>query len=143
MGNCYTCGEGGARGSEITADAPKNYFAFQYGEKYSNTLFQFDQGTKKCQKVTDTSTIDVQEKFSVQVLTDVYTYDHDVQQPSFVRISAISSGRPVKTVMKTPPSSRGFPALCTYNNAYIFVSGGQGTIEFTDEFNTVEFYDVG
>ena len=37
MGNCYSCGDGGPRGSEITAEAPKNYFAFQYGEKFGNT----------------------------------------------------------------------------------------------------------
>ena len=45
--------------------------------------------------------------------------------------------------MKSPPSSRGFPALCVYSDAYIFVSGGQSPIEFTDEFKTVDFYDVG
>ena len=78
MGNCYSCGDGGPRGSEITAEAPKNYFAFQYGEKFGNTLFGYDQGTKKCEKLTHASNIEVTEKFTVQVLSDVFTYDHDV-----------------------------------------------------------------
>lgn len=83
------------------------------------------------------------EKFSVQVIQDVFTYDHDRSQPDLVRISDIASGSPVKTTMRKPPSSRGFPALCVYNNAFIFVSGGQSPIEFTEQFASVEFYDVG
>ena len=42
MGNCYSCGDGGARGSEITAEAKLNYFAFQYGDKFENTIFAYD-----------------------------------------------------------------------------------------------------
>ena len=68
--------------------------------------------------------INLQEKFTVQVLQDVFTYDHDVDQPNLVRISNLSSSNPMKTTMKKPPSSRGFPAVCVFQNAYIFVSGG-------------------
>lgn len=45
--------------------------------------------------------------------------------------------------MSKPLSSRGFPALCAFQDSYIFVSGGQSPIEFTNQFDTVEFYDVG
>ena len=45
--------------------------------------------------------------------------------------------------MAKPPTSRGFPALCAYQDAYIFVSGGQSPIEFTEQFASVDFYDVG
>ena len=79
----------------------------------------------------------------MQVLQDVFTYDHDCDQPNLVCISKIASGSPIKNAMSKPLSSRGFPALCVFQDSYIFVSGGQSPIEFTNNFDTVEFYDVG
>ena len=87
-------------------------------------MFSYDSQTKRSERVESENAIDVQEKFTIQVLQDVYTLDHDKSQISLTRISDIGSGRPIKTVMKGPPSSRGFPALCVFQNAYIFVSGG-------------------
>ena len=143
MGNCYTCSEGGPRGSEITSEAQKYFFAFQYGNKFENTLFSYDTATKSSGRIQSDTAIEVQEKFACQVFHDVYTLDHDKQQTSLTRISNLTSGRPEKTAMRNPPNSRGFPAVCVYNSAHIFVSGGQSAIDFTEDYASVDIYDIG
>ena len=142
MGQCNSCG-GGTSGTmgEISSDGER-YFAYQYGDKFASTVFSYDMTSKKAGKIVAADTIDMQEHFTVQVLQDLYSYAHDTSQTSLIRYATLGS-KPMKTEMRKPPVARGFPALAVYNSAFIFISGGQSPIEFTEEFASCDFYDVG